>query len=375
MNKILTITAFTLVIFSCTPEKEGLDKLISERDALQTQFDEISNQLSALNAKIEALDTTKRHILITTIPVKQDNFTHFFEVQGNIEADKNVLLYPEMGGVIRNILVVEGQKVKKGDVLVDLDTELVELSIKEIETSLELATTTYERQKRLWDQKIGSEMQYLQAKNQKETLENNLASLKAQLRKNRVVAPFSGVIDEIFPKEGELTSPQTRILRLVNLDKVYVKADVSEAYLGKVAKGTEVEVFFPAFNKSIQAAIDMTGNFINPNNRTFKINVNIDNEDSFVKPNLMAYVKIKDFEQADGIIVPERLIQEMPNGSKFIYVAEKGTGVTKVSKTDIEIGLSYNNETLVISGLNANNILVDKGARSIKDGQTVQVSN
>lgn len=373
MNKIFTITALTLVLFSCTPEKEGVEKLISDRDALQSEFDEIGAQLSELNAQIEALDTAKRHILITTLAVKQDNFTHFFEVQGNIEADKNVLLYPEMGGVIRRILVEEGQRVKKGAVLVDLDTELVELKIKEVENSLELSTTTYDRQKRLWDQKIGSEMQYLQAKNQKESLENNLASLKAQLRKNRVVAPFDGIIDEIFPKEGELTSPQTPMLRLVNLDKVYVKADVSESYLGKVQKGTEVEVFFPAFNKSVNAEVDMTGNFINPNNRTFKINVNIDNKDNFVKPNLMAYVKIKDFEQSNAIIVPERLIQEMPDGSKFIYVAGKSKGVTTVSKRDLKIGLSYKDETLVVSGLSASDVLVNKGARSIKDGQTVQV--
>lgn len=376
MNKIFAVTAILALMISCaSEEKEGVDKLVEERDQLQTQYDEIGAKLAALNAQIEKLDTTKRFMLITTLPVKVGDFQHFFEVQGNIEANKNVLLYPETGGVIRSILVEEGQKVKKGQVLVDLDTELIELQIKEVETSLDLATTTYERQKRLWDQNIGSEMQYLQAKNQKETLETNLASLKAQLRKNRIEAPFDGVIDEIFPKVGELTSPQTRVVRLVNLDKVYVKADVSEAYLGKVTKGTEVDVYFPAFGKSLKAEVDMTGNYINPNNRTFKINVNIDNKDNQVKPNLMAYVRIKDFEQKDGLIVPERLIQEMPDGGKFVYIAKSAKGVTTVHKTDIKTGLSYENETLVLSGITANDIIVDKGARSIKDSQKVQVLN
>lgn len=375
MNKILTAATFVALLFSCTPEKEGIEKLIEERDQVQTQYEELGARLAELNAQLEKQDTAKRYILITTMPVKVAEFQHYFEVQGNIEADKNVMLYPEAGGVIRNILVDEGERVKKGQVLVDLDTEIIELQIKEVETSLELATTTYERQKRLWDQKIGSEMQYLQAKNQKETLETNLASLNAQLRKNRIVAPFDGVVDEIFPKMGELTSPQTQVLRLVNLDKVYIKADVSEAYLGKVKEGTEVEVYFPAFDETVEAKIEMTGNFINPNNRTFKITVNIDNKDNFVKPNLMAYVKIKDFEKENALIVPERLIQEMPNGGKFVYTSENESGVTVVNKKDIKTGLSYQNETMVLSGISSNDIIVDQGARSIKDSQTVKAIN
>lgn len=373
MNRIVIIALIGVITFACKEEKVGLDKLKSNKELLQSQYAALGDEIAKLDAEIAKYDTVKRYVLVTTTPIESNTFVHFFEVQGAIEADKNVVLYPEIGGIIKGIRVREGERVQKGQVLIDLDIEVIELQIKEVESSLELAKTTYERQARLWDQKIGSEMQYLQAKNQKESLETNLATLNAQMRKNRIEAPFDGVVDEIWAKVGEMTSPMTEVVRLVNLDRVYIKADVSEAYLGKISKGTDVEVFFPAFDFSVSSTVDFLGNFINPNNRTFSIQVQVPNKENRIKPNLMAYVRIKDFEQKDALIIPDRLIQENPNGGKYVFVAKESKGVTSVEKKELKIGLSYKNKSMVIDGVDAATILVDKGARSIKDGQKVQV--
>lgn len=373
MNRIFTLVIISIIAFSCSEDKAGVDKLKEERAKLQATYDEIAGKLAELDAQISVYDTTKRLPLVTVVPFETKTFAHYFEVQGQIEADKNVILFPEMGGVIRKLLVKEGDRVTKGQVLVELDTELIDLKIKELKTNMELANTTYERQKRLWDQKIGSEMQYLQAKNQKETLENNLASLEAQLQKNLIIAPFSGIVDEIWPKVGELTSPQTTVLRLVNLDKVYIKADVSEAYIGKIKEGADVEINFPALGSKSKGKVDMIGNFINPNNRTFKVSITVPNKENYIKPNLLANVLIKDFEQEDAMVIPERLIQESPDGSKFIFVTQRENNATIAKKVKINVGLSYENETIVTEGLTASATLIDKGARSIKDNQAVQV--
>lgn len=379
-SRILILTIAASLFFACAPKEEtttdnSLSGLKAQRTQLQKEINGLNKQISDLDISIAKLDTAKRLALVTTLPVMEKQFDHFFEVQGIIEADKNVILYPEMGGTVRQISVREGQKVSKGEILVSLDTELIELQIKELQTNLELATTTFERQKRLWDQKIGSEMQFLQAKAQKESLETSVATLKAQLRKNRIVAPFSGIVDEIWPKIGELTSPASPVIRLVNLDKIYLSADVSESYIATVKKGTVVEVNFPAYDITVPAKVKMVGNFINPGNRTFKVTVDVENRDNMIKPNLMGYLKIRDFSVDSGIVVPQRLIQEDPNGNNFIYTVKNSKKKTTAYRKPVKVGPTYKKETLIISGITTGAILVDKGSRSIKNDQTVLVEN
>lgn len=380
ITRNLIIALIATLMIACAPgkkqvEDESLAGLKTKRADLQNSINALNREIEELDLKIEKLDTAKRLALVTTIPVMQKQFNHFFEVQGIIEADKNVTLFPEMGGTVRKILVKEGQKVNKGEALINLDTELIELQIKELKTNLALATTTFERQERLWNQKIGSEMQYLQAKTQKESLETSLASLEAQLRKNKVIAPFSGIVDEIWPKVGELTSPASPVVRLVNLDKVYISADVSESYISKVKKGTAVEVYFPAFEKHFPAEVNTVGNFINPGNRTFRVTINVDNTSNLIKPNLMAYVKIRDLSVDSALVVPQRLIQEDPNGNNFIYTVKDSKKKTTAYRIPVTTGKTYKKETLITSGISADAILVDKGSRSIKNNQTVLVEN
>jgi RND family efflux transporter MFP subunit len=229
--------------------------------------------------------------------------------KGTVEAEQSVELYPERSGTITSIFVKEGQQVSKGQNLAQIDSSIIESSITELQTQLDLARTTFERQKRLWDQNIGSELQFLQAKAKKEGLENNLNSLREQAKKLKVTAPFSGIIDEIFIKEGGLAAPQLPAVRLINLSKVHVESDVTESYLKTVSKNTEVELFFPSIGKKIKAKIDQVGNFINPNNRSFKVRMNINNSNNELKANLLANVRINDFQNS-GIVIPTKLIQK-----------------------------------------------------------------
>jgi RND family efflux transporter MFP subunit len=239
-----------------------------------------------------------------------------------------------------------------------------------LQTQLDLARTTFERQKRLWDQNIGSELQFLQAKAKKEGLENNLNSLREQAKKLKVTAPFSGIIDEIFIKEGGLAAPQLPAVRLINLSKVHVESDVTESYLKTVRKNTEVELFFPSIGKKIKAKIDQVGNFINPNNRSFKVRMNINNSNNELKANLLANVRINDFQNS-GIVIPTKLIQKDGLDKKFVYTLQKQGNTFVVEKTYINTTLNYDNESFIEEGLTENILIVDKGFRLVKANENV----
>ena len=244
MKKISILFIAATLIISCGKEakKSSLEELNAQKAIIVTKIDSLNTALKSVEEEISKLDSDKNLQTVTVIPVKNDVFKHFLEIQGVAKANKNIEISPEMGGTVTAILVKEGQKVQSGQLLIQLNDASIRNSINELNTQLSLAKTTFERQERLWKQKIGSEMQYLQAKAQKESLENNLSSLRTQARKMRITAPFSGVVDEIFPRLGELTSPQMPTVRLLNLDKVYVEADVTETYLPIIKEGTQTVV-------------------------------------------------------------------------------------------------------------------------------------
>jgi RND family efflux transporter MFP subunit len=240
---------------------------------------------------------------------------------------------------------------------------------------LSLAKTTFERQKRLWDQKIGSEIQFLQAKTQKESLENNIAILKSQAKKMKIIAPFNGVIDEIFPKTGELTSPQTPVVRLINLDKMYVEAEVSEKYISSIKKGTEAIIQFENNATQITSTVNQVANYIDPNNRSFKVKIYINNSDKKLKPNLIANLRLNDFTSKNALTIPSNIIQEDQEGNSFVFKIEENNNQFKAIKTIIKSGLSYNNRTNIESGLAANDLIINKGSRGVKNNQSITVVN
>ena len=317
----LSVLALALSCNSNVKESQSLTDLKSKKEVLIKEMNRIGTELKAIETAISALDTLKKVMTVTAIKAEVKAFNHYIEVQGTVKADQTIELHAEMGGTVSAILVKEGQKVTKGQVLATLDSEVIDNSVLQLETQLALATTTFERQARLWKQNIGSEIQYLQAKAQKEGLENSMKSMKAQARKMKIIAPFSGVIDQIFAKTGELTSPQMPFLRLVNLNTVYVESEITETYLKAIKKGTEVLLNFRSIGTTLEASISQVGNFINPNNRSFKTRIDLENPNNELKANLLADIKINDFK-ATGIVIPSRLVQKDSNDQTFVYTIE-----------------------------------------------------
>lgn len=373
-NIVLLFTAATLLI-SCGEEikKSSITDLNTEKTILIKQIDSLNKQLKIVETQLLKLDTTKKLHVVTILPVKSEVFKHYIEIQGIVQADKNIEIRPEMGGTVTAIYVKEGQQVAAGQTLIQLDDAAIKNSIAELTTQLNLAKTTFDRQARLWDQKIGSEMQYLQAKAQKEGLENNLASLKTQARKMKIIAPFSGIVDEIFPRIGELTSPQVATVRLLNLNNVYIEADVTETYLPVVKVGTEALLNFPSINKEVVSKITQIGNYINPDNRSFKARINISNKDQSIKPNLLAKLKIVDFKQ-EGLVIPSTLVQKDQSGHDYVFTLKTENDENTVVKKLITISKEYNNEVFITAGLEATDSLIDKGARIVKAGDIVKIN-
>lgn len=369
------LTAMVILV-GCGPKPSGdLAELAAKRDSLKTAKDEISTKISELEAQIAKLDTNMKenYPAVTFSSYEPQRFEHFFQVQGTIETDQNAQIFPEAQGKITSIPVKEGQQVSAGQVLMVIDSKVLRNSIQEVENQLALATTVFDKQKNLWDQKIGSEIQFLEAKTNKEGLQRKLETLRAQLDMYNVRAPFSGIVDEILPKEGEMASPAMPAFRLINLDKVYIKADVSESYLGKLQKGDSVRVVFPSLNRTIWTSISRMGNFINPNNRTFKIRLNMDNGSGMLKPNLLAEIHIMDFAADSALAIPTSLIQEDPAGNQYIMLVDEREGVQYAQKQLVETGLSYGGFTHISNGLETGTKVVVEGARNVKDGQRVEL--
>jgi len=378
-KSILYLTAIAaLTIASCGNNSEenkttsNLKELKAKKDSLKIVFNKVSKELKDVEKEINALDPSKKLYLVSAIKSVQKEFKHYVEIQGTVNSDQSISLYPEIGGLIKKVYVKEGQQVKKDQILVKFDSEVLQRSIKELDTRIELARTTYNKQKKLWDKKIGSEMQYLQAKSNLESLENKKASLKAQISQTSIKAPFSGIIDEIFVKQGEMAAPGMPVLRLINLDNIYIEANVSEKYLRHITKDSEANIYFPNLEMTIHAKVSMIGNYINPANRTFRIVINIKNKDHLIKPNQLAVIKLLDLKK-NGVVIPSNVILNAPDGSSYVYEVVEVDGTKRSKKTSIKVGPSYKNETLVIEGLKPDAIVVDKGSRSIQDNQEIKV--
>jgi len=365
------------LVLSCdnySNKASTVQELEISKKTLIRQIDSLGILLKEIEQNISKLDTNKRLLMVTALSTKKKKFEHYIDVQGIVESDESVELFPEQGGTVSNIYVKEGQRVKRGQTLIQIDDSLIKSTIAETQTQLDLATTTFKRQKRLWNQNIGSEIQYLQAKAKKEGLENKIKSLKVQAQKLKIVAPFTGTVDEVFNKIGGLAAPLFPSVRVVNLDRIHIESEITETYLKSIDTGTKVELFFPSLGNKIKAKINQVGNFINPDNRSFKIRINIKNKDNELKPNLLADLKINDFEET-GIVIPSKLIQKDRLGNSFVYTLQKVKDNYNVKKSYIKEKMTYNNESFISEGLNEDVLVVDKGSRLIKEGEIVTLSN
>lgn len=387
MKYIVLIFAVTLVLWSCGGDKEPsvetliekgtLQELRAKKQKLSEQQSEIKRQISLLESKINTLDDTKHAAIITTITLRDTIFKHFTEIQGDVETNQNIVIYPQFSGILTQVYVKEGQKVSKGQVLAKIDDGGLASQVAQVQAQTALAKTTFERQARLWEQKIGSEMQYLQAKTNYEASKNASNQLRSQLGKTTVRAPFSGTIDQVITDQGSIVNPgQNPLMRIVNLDDMYVKADVPETYLGKITVGTDVLVAFPSINKTYQGKIRQVSNFINPDNRSFSIQVALPNKDAVLKPNLIATVKLNDYTSENSILVPNNVIQKNGNNESLVFIYQPKSDASGIAKRiTIKTGKEQNGMIEVLEGLKVNDIIINEGARTLRDGQEVSTKN
>ncbi|MDY8136849.1 efflux RND transporter periplasmic adaptor subunit [Aquimarina sp. 2201CG5-10] len=388
MKKILIILSGSLLIISCGQNKtKSIDTIIEEGnlDALRTKRTEIvaeqqtiADQLSQLDEAIASLDTIKKLPLVTTITAKDTIFNHYLELQGSVETKQNIVLYPEMGGVLTNVYVKEGQRVSKGQLLARIDDGGLSQQLSQLEVQAQLAKTTFDRQKRLWEQKIGSEIQYLQAKANYEAQENAVNQIKRQLAKTTVTSPFSGIVDDVIAEQGSVVAPsQTQLIRVVNLTNMYIETEVPESYVTSITNGKKVEVYFPVLGKTVETKIRQVGNYINPNNRSFKVEIEVPNKDRIIKPNLTAKVKINDYTNEKAILIPQNILSENSNGDQYTYVTSEkdAQNVAQAKRVIVETGKTQGDLIEILNGIKNGDALISEGARSVRDGQNVEIIN
>jgi RND family efflux transporter MFP subunit len=373
---IIAIILFFLA--SCSsPETEK-----SIRDQIAKNKKEITSleqQIAGLEKKLNGIDpdgdNNTRQIPVTITEVTTGTFNHYIEVSGTAEAVREAYISPEIGGQIREIYVQEGDYVERGKVLAKLNTEMTESSIADLQSSLDLAIVVYEKQKRLWDQGIGSEIQYLNAKSTKESLEQKMVTHTAQLEMAILKSPVNGIVDEIYQKRGELASPGQLLMQVVNLDELFINADVSETYLSNVNEGDMVRLEFPVYpDMKIDAPVYRKGNVINPGNRTFTIQLKLKNPDKTLKPNILSIVQINDFSSDSAMVIPSVLIKQDITGS-YLYTIVENDGATIAKKVYVTTGQSYEDKTMVLSGLLTGQKIIVDGYNMVSDGSVVQVKS
>jgi len=376
----IAILGTSAVLTACQPnDLEALEtakkELIAENKEANRTFEQ---ELHVLDSTIKAHPEFKgeedeiKKVPVTVQKVEVKTFEHFFEVHGNVELVENAALFAEAPGTVSKIHVEEGQTVSKGQILISLDAGTLESGIKELKKGLELATKVYDKQKALWDQKIGSEIQFLEAKNNKEGLEQKLVTMQEQLDMYSIRAPFNGVVDEIMPKVGEAAAPGFPVARVLNLGKAFLEGDVSEKYISSVKQGGFVEVKFPSTNESVKAKVTRVGNFINPANRTFAVKVEFNNPGGKYKPNQLAVMKIRDYQSNGALVIPSRIVQQDRSGQDYVYTFEE-KDAKRVKKLELELGQSYDGFVEVLGGLDSTTVLIDKGSKSVQSDDAIEI--
>ncbi|PCI01354.1 MAG: efflux transporter periplasmic adaptor subunit [Flavobacteriaceae bacterium] len=390
MKKIAVLLSLSILIVSCGNSKKpqlsiedliatnNLEQIQTTRKELVTHQHEIVGKIKQLDVKINELDTSKRMALITTFEAKTEEFIHYLELQGSVNTKRNLIIYPEFSGILTKVLVKEGQFVRKGQLLAIIDDGGLSQQITQMQINTRLAKTVFDRQARLWSQKIGSEIEYLQAKATYEGQQQSVAQLEKQLDRTRVTAPFSGTIDDIITEQGSVVAPgQSELMRIINLSNMYIETDVPEKYIAAITKNKQVLVSFPVLGTSLTSKIRQAGNYINPANRTFKIEVAIPNKDRAIKPNLTAKLKINDYSNPAAILIPQSIVSENAAGQQYVYViTDKRDGnIAKTKKQIIETGKTQGDIIEVLSGLSTGDEVIKEGARSVKEGQEVKIIN
>ncbi len=370
MKNIIYTLAIAAALVSCnqSTDKKG------ELDKLKVQHDELATKIANLEAEVypNGIQGESKSITVKIEPVTSCIFTHYVEVQGVVDGDQNVAVSPQTAGIITAVYVTEGSNVKKGQVMAELGAVVLKQSLVELRTQLDLASNLFEKQKALWAKNIGSEIQFLQAKTNKEGLENKIKTLQGQIDMARVISPISGTVESVALKVGQMASPgqPTSAIRVINMNSAKIKADVSENYSAKIENGNKVMVRFPDLGKEIESKLSFVSRFIDPTNRTFQVECKIQSGEVVLRANMIAYVKIKDYLNEKAFCIPVNYVQSNKEG-KFIYVAVQKADQWVATKRQVKQGMDYNGVTEILEGLAEGDKVVSSGYQSLNEGAQI----
>lgn len=370
MKKIIIYSAVIALLASCSA---GTDKK-AELEKLKAQREQLSNQIALLEAEINPEGTAAE---VKAVPVKVTTaaecvFNHYIDVQGTVDGDQNIAVSPQMAGIVTAVYVKEGTPVKKGQVLAELDAQVLKQSLEEVNTQLALANSIFQKQSALWEKKIGSEVQYLQAKTTKESLEQRANTIKEQMQMAKVISPISGTVESVPLRIGQMASPgmPTSTIRVINMGVAKISADVAETYAARIKNGNDVMVSFPDLGKEIESKLSFTSRFIDPTNRTFKVECRISSKDVELRANMIAYVKIKDYTNEKAFCFPVNYVQSNQDG-KFVYVAKQNGNNWTAERQTIKTGMDYNGTIEVLEGIAAGDKIITSGFQSLNPGEKV----
>ena len=385
MKKTIYLITMLALLASCGEKGTGeLAEKRAVRDSLKTEFDKIGTELKKVEDWLSLNDSTANRSLplVSAEALEQGSFTHYIDVHGMVKADESATLYSMTGGRVASIRVKAGDKVRKGDLIATMDNDMVVKQIAQAQSGVDLARTSFEKQQRLWDQQIGSEIQFLQSKTQKEQAEAGLATLKEQQRLANVSAPFDGVVDEVMARVGDMAAPQMPVARVVNLSGIQLQADLSETYLKRVKAGTPVKVVFPDINESFTAPLTHVSEYIDPNNRTFLVTLRAPKGETYMRPNLLGDLSIQDSHTDSALVVPSAAVLDDVKGNSYLFIlgpAPQGTNVKEnervARKVFVERVSEYKGRMNVApktaGELKDGDLVVIDGAKNVSDGQTV----
>jgi len=357
-------------------ESNDVEKIKLKRKEIATSQQDFFNKLQIIDNKLDELNTNPQLPIVEVLKINSVEFDHYIQVQGSVKSDELINIFPEFSGIIKNIYVKSGDIVKKGQRLIKIDDGGLKEQLSQLEIGFELTKTTFERQKRLWDQNIGSEIKFLESKTMYESQKQGIKQLKKQIKKTLIEAPFSGTIDNVLAKKGEVVYPgRSNLMMLLNLDNLYIESNVPEKYIASIKSGNKALVHFPLLDKTISTTVRQSGNYINPINRTFKIELKIEKNNLNIKPNLNSKVNINDYSNKEALLINQNFISIDSNNKEYVYKTYNKNNKTYVSKTTIVTGKNDGVNVEVLSGLKPGDKIVSEGIRKLVDNAQVQIIN
>ena len=374
MNNKYILAAFALLVATtCGDKKLNKSEKMVQLEKLKTELAEVNQKIKALEKDLMLTDTTYAENNQKTVGVtelKAETFNAYLEIQGSVDARQNVDVTARVPGVVTAIYAQEGQNVKAGQTLAQLDDQVLRKNLQAMKTQLDFATNVFNRQKSLWDQKVGTEVQYLTAKNTVESIENQIAALNEQIAMYRITSPISGSVDLVSVKLGQTTAPGVPAIKVVNLSQLRVMADVAESYAGKIKVGNVVEAYPAGAETPVKLKVDFLGKVIDPINRSFKAEINVTNNKDLFKPNQLVVLKINNYSQANAIVIPVNLVQK-DDVSDYVYVVGQADGINVAERRNVVLGMANQDKIAIAEGLKVGDLLITQGSAEINAGQAI----